>query len=86
MGRPCTELGCRGAVPPPAPESPPSLHASLAAKQSGLHAHPVIQATSSDFDIGQDSVRLPILQSPAGNRQPCQQLLFVNEPRPAAQI
>jgi hypothetical protein len=57
------------------------LPASLAAQQSGLHAGPFVEATSADLDVWQDSFCFPITQSPAADRQPCQQPFFVNETR-----
>jgi hypothetical protein len=64
---------------PPAPDSAPSRPASLSPQQSALHTCPVIQATSADLDIREDSVCLPVAQSAAADWQPCQQSLFVNE-------
>ena len=57
----------------------PSSPASLPPQQSALHTCPVVQATSSDFDMGDDSLGFPIAQCPAADWQFRQQLFFVNE-------
>ncbi len=56
-----------------------SLPAFLSAQQSALHARPVIQATSADLDIREDSGCLPVAQSPAANWQSREQLFFADE-------
>jgi len=56
-----------------------SLPASLSAQQSALHTCPVVQATSADLDIREDSGCLPVAQSPAADWQFGQQLPFVHE-------
>jgi hypothetical protein len=56
-----------------------SLPTSLEAKKRGLHAGPLVQATSADLDVRQDSLCFPIAQIPAADWQPCQKSLFVNE-------
>jgi len=57
------------------------LASPLSAKKRALHARPIIEATSADFDIREDSGCLPVAQSPAADWQPRQQSLFVNETR-----
>ena len=44
-----------------------------------MHARPVIQATSADFDIRENPARFPVAQSPAADWQSCQQLFFAYE-------
>jgi hypothetical protein len=56
-----------------------SLPAFLSAHQSALHACPIIQATSADLDIREDSGCLPVAQSPAADWQFRQQSFFVYE-------
>ena len=56
-----------------------ALSASLSAQESALHARPVIQAASADFDIREDSGCLPVAQSPAADWQSRQQLFFAYE-------
>ena len=56
-----------------------SLPAFLSAQQSVLHIRPVVQATSADLDIREDSGCFPVAQSPAADWQFRQQLLLVNE-------
>jgi DsbC/DsbD-like thiol-disulfide interchange protein len=51
----------------------------LTAQESALHARPIIQATSADFDIREDSGCFPVTQSPAADWQSRQQLFFADE-------
>jgi len=52
---------------------------SLTAQERALHARPVIQATSADLDVGEQSFRFPIAQCATADWQLRQQLLFINE-------
>ena len=56
-----------------------SLPTPLSAQQGALHTGPVVQATSADLDIWEDSGGLPSAQSPAADWQFRQQFLFVHE-------
>lgn len=56
-----------------------SLSSPLSPQERALHTRPIIQATSADLDVGNDSFCFPVAQSATADGQLRQQPLFVHE-------